>query len=176
MGCFSSDLWDVPNLRISDSPCCVYIALVWSEGSHQGVSDCEQTEGFLGRPVVRMNGSSVFILFLLWCCGFFPVGFNSSFKAAHWGSPSVGILCDDCIVCPCCCNVCLITRGAALPLLNERHDVLHWPLQGWFSRLWLWSIETDLESVLFSMLVFCEVFYKIWTASRLTATFNIHID
>lgn len=25
----------------------------------------EQTEGFLGRPVVRMNGSSVFILFLL---------------------------------------------------------------------------------------------------------------
>lgn len=44
----------------------------------------EQTEGFWGRPVVRVNGCSVFVLFLLLesGVGFIPVGFNSSSKAA----------------------------------------------------------------------------------------------
>lgn len=49
----------------------------------------EQTEGFGGRPVARVNGSSVFILFLLLESGvdFIPAGFNSSFKAAFLRKP-----------------------------------------------------------------------------------------
>lgn len=119
MGCFSGDLWDALTWGSVSLPA-VFTLHLSDLRDHPREWVTEQTEGFWGRPVVRVNGSSVFILFLLLesGVGFFPVGFNSSFKVAFWGSLSVGILCDDCTVCPCCCNVCLITCDAALPLLN----------------------------------------------------------